>query len=257
MSVELFVAPDWRCGIQPILYGNEKCKPNHSFGPTLRNYYLLHFVTSGRGIFHKGGKTYRVQSGDIFVIHPNEITIYATGADNPWSYIWLGFTSVSPLPFLDKAIVRHPAIHALFNQLVTTEDNPLPVSTIYALTHEILELLSAGTHFSNNSNGYAEAAKQILDASYTQSIEIQQISNALHIDRRYLSRLFREAYGITPKQYLTKLRLNQAQTFISQGYSISQAAEMAGFSDLSNFHKQYKAGYGLAPKESRTPKNRT
>ena len=36
--------------LNPILAGAENCEPGHAFGPAVRNYTLLHYVASGRGV---------------------------------------------------------------------------------------------------------------------------------------------------------------------------------------------------------------
>ena len=63
---------------------------------------------------------------------------------------------------------------------------------------------------------YAAYAKAYLETSYMQPVSIQRIAAALHIDRRYLTNLFREAYGLPPQAYLMRLRLEQAREFLGQ-----------------------------------------
>lgn len=41
--------------------GMEKCKKLHSYGPAIRDHYLIHFVLEGSGIFYVGGKSYRIK----------------------------------------------------------------------------------------------------------------------------------------------------------------------------------------------------
>ncbi|HEM4173110.1 TPA: AraC family ligand binding domain-containing protein, partial [Streptococcus suis] len=35
----------------PIQFGMEACKPLHSFGPTMKQHYLFHYIISGSGTF--------------------------------------------------------------------------------------------------------------------------------------------------------------------------------------------------------------
>ena len=94
---------------------------------------------------------------------------------------------------------------------------------------------------------YAAYAKAYLETSYMQPVSIQKLADTLHIDRRYLTVLFREAYGEPPQAYLMRLRLEQAREFLGQGYGVAEAATLAGFSDLSNFSRQYKRQFGASP----------
>ena len=40
--------------INPRICGVEACAPGHSFGPAVREYFLLHYVVRGKGIFRRG-----------------------------------------------------------------------------------------------------------------------------------------------------------------------------------------------------------
>ncbi|MBS5112612.1 MAG: AraC family ligand binding domain-containing protein, partial [Coprobacillus cateniformis] len=62
--------------IKPLLCGEEKCRNGHAFGPATRPYYLLHYVLSGKGRFESSRGSYNVKQGEIFVIHPFEVTYY-------------------------------------------------------------------------------------------------------------------------------------------------------------------------------------
>ena len=41
-----------------LIYNNgyEECEPGHSFGPAVRKSYMIHYITSGKGIFKCEGK---------------------------------------------------------------------------------------------------------------------------------------------------------------------------------------------------------
>ena len=62
--------------INPVQCGYEKCDPSHDYGPATRDHWLLHFVASGKGVFQTPRGKYRLSEGDVFIIHPYEITYY-------------------------------------------------------------------------------------------------------------------------------------------------------------------------------------
>ena len=53
--------------------GHEYCKPGHTWGPGVRDHYLIHLVVSGRGVFEVGGKTFAVAPGDLFFAKPSQL----------------------------------------------------------------------------------------------------------------------------------------------------------------------------------------
>lgn len=43
--------------------GLERCAPGQTWGPGIRDHYLIHLVVSGKGTFEVGGKTFEVVPG--------------------------------------------------------------------------------------------------------------------------------------------------------------------------------------------------
>ena len=58
----------------------EKCKPSYSYGPAVRDHYLIHFIIKGSGIFYVNGKSYEIKANQGFLICPDVVTYYK--ADN-------------------------------------------------------------------------------------------------------------------------------------------------------------------------------
>ena len=86
--------------INPRICGVEACAPGHSFGPAVREYFLLHYVVRGKGIFRRGKREYTLQAGEIFVIRPGEVTYYEADMRDPWEYMWAGFDCAPPFAAL-------------------------------------------------------------------------------------------------------------------------------------------------------------
>ena len=97
----------FNCGLQ-------NCSPNHSWGPGIRDHYLIHFVISGKGSYICGGKTFHLKAGDLFLIKPSQVVYYVADPNEPWEYYWVGFNgtyaqkAVASLPFKDSTPVYAP-----------------------------------------------------------------------------------------------------------------------------------------------------
>ncbi len=253
------VVSNWWSGVEPIRYGDQRCPPGHSYGPGLRHHYLMHYVLSGRGSFQHDGVTYELEAGDVFLARPEEIISYKASDTDPWHYAWLCFRAPHCPVFLQQPVFRHVPVGKQFQKLTELNTPDVPTGYIYSLAHRILWTLACYTPASavpDPQKKYARYAKALIDSSFMEPITIQEIADSLHIDRRYLTALFRESYGQTPKNYLMGLRLEEARSLLLQGFSATQAAEMAGFGDFSNFSKQYKQVFGHTPGQTaqRQPK---
>lgn len=239
----------------PLVFGYQKCPPGHNFGPAIREHYLLHYVFSGTGTFYKAGEHHSVSPGDIFVIHPGEVTTYTASEENPWHYCWLEFRLDGTPECLLEPVIRQPPVRHVFENLVDAADSDTTSCRIYALAYELLYLLSQTSgHSVQMQSNYAEYAKAHLENAYMMSVSIEDIAKALHIDRRHLTKVFRQTYGVSPQTFLMELRLRKAREFLEKGYHVTDSAAMAGFSDLSNFSRKYKQFYGITPVRQRSKK---
>ena len=250
MNYSQVVLPGMWHHTAPVLYGWENCSPGHSFGPAVRSYYLLHYVLEGEGTFLRADGEYPVSKGDIFVIRPGEVTTYRASEDNPWVYVWLGFETKGEMPFLHQAVLRGMPVRHIFTAIRDYSTADGGDGKVFALTYELLWLLGKeSVQELQAGNRYAEYLKMYMDNSYMNQIRFGVVAEQLHIDRRYLTALFRERYGQSPQSYLMELRLGKADLFLGEGYSVTDAAVMSGFSDLSNFSCRYKARYGISPRQ--------
>ena len=67
------------------------------------------------------------------------------------------------------------------------------------------------------------------------------ITESLGLDRRYLSRIFKESMGISVQDYLIRVRLEQAQKLLAEGTSVKMTSQLVGYTDCFNFSKMFKS----------------
>jgi len=96
-------------------------------------------------------------------------------------------------------------------------------------------------------------ALRYLDAHYSENdTSVSLLAKHLHISTTYLRNCFLKELSVTPKAYLTSLRMTSAQSLLSTGYySVSSVAEQVGFGDAKNFAVAYKKHFGYPPSAQR------
>ena len=52
--------------IYPMQYGEQQCDNGYAFGPAVRNFYLIHYVYSGKGELHIKDKAYKIHAGIFY-----------------------------------------------------------------------------------------------------------------------------------------------------------------------------------------------
>jgi len=245
MVAEFFILPNHLESIRPMFYGFQDLPPDAGSDAHIREMFLIHYIFCGKGTFFQDGAAHCLSEDDCFIIRPGEVISYRSDAEDPWSYVWLGFSCSNPALF-SSTVVHQPILRGLFQQIRDLNGDPAQLGKLYSLTHEIVWLLTAETS-SFRPEDYAAYAKIWMDTNYNIRLRLQDIADTLHIGQNYLCRCFKHKYEISPKEYLTELRLSKAKAFLGNGFSVSLAATMAGFSDLPNFSKQFKQVFGVSP----------
>jgi hypothetical protein len=207
--------------VNPLIYGWEDCEKSHAFGPASREYYLIHYIISGSGIFQRNGQIFSLTKGCMFLIRPYEITFYKADDIDPWEYIWIGFDGKLVPTLLqssgfsdDKCTLCIPSLRNTF--LSMKEAGNLQHSSEIFLCSKIYELFShLQEEFAPPLKGttgslYSKRAKDYIMANYANNISVEGIASMLGIDRRYLCRVFRKHIGDTPQNYLVNYRLEKA-----------------------------------------------
>jgi AraC-like DNA-binding protein len=78
-------------------------------------------------------------------------------------------------------------------------------------------------------------AKLFIDANYSERINLDNIADEAHFSRFHFIRLFKSAYGFTPHQYLTRVRITKAQLLLQEGIPSREVCFLVGFDSVSSF----------------------
>lgn len=90
-------------------------------------------------------------------------------------------------------------------------------------------------------------AKLFIDAHYGDDIVLDNIADEAYFSKFHFIRLFKQVYGETPHQYLTKVRMSKAKELLANGFSVSETCSMVGFDSLGSFTGLFKRYMQLSP----------
>ena len=255
-------------------YGYEDCLPDQFFGPAIRENYVLHYITEGKGFLEYKDQKIPLQKGDIFLLIPGEVTYYFADNQTPWSYYWLGISGIKAQEYFnlssihDTAYLRSPHTKALgkFIGTIVKDAERLDeskasqlhvISQLFELMHQLNALspnLDQET-ISPSQKLYREA-KHLIDIGYnSQDISIQYIADKLGVHRSYLSSIFKDFHKISPKEYLLEVRMKRAKELLkTTDQPIKIIAYSVGYLDPLHFSKAFRQYYDCSPSQCRTLK---
>ncbi len=231
--------------LNPIVAGQEVCESGYRFGPSVRKYVLLHCVLSGKGTYTCGGVVYPVAPGQIFRILPGEETVYRADDRDPWHYAWIGFDGA-----LSGRMASVPpvfSVSALISELFRANaDNPDTTEFGLAATlFRLYEELFADRE--PDGNEYVRRIRSYIDAMYMKKISVEGLADQLHLNRRYMTRIFHAETGMSVRDYLLRTRMREATECLRAGLSVGETAERCGYEDMFLFSKLFRKTYGVSP----------
>ncbi len=240
-SKDLILTNRYLQDLNPLIAGEEACAPGHSFGPAIRNYTLLHYVIRGKGTLYARGGRYAVCAGQAFLILPGEVTTYEADMAEPWHYRWIGFDGA-----LSSAFSQLPPVLTL-PELKFGNAAAQPSVAEYILESELLSVYAYLFSGKQERSPYVQRVENYIRSNYMHAIRVEQIAKDLNLNRRYLSRLFKEHTGFSVQEYLIYTRLKAAERLLLQGSSVSDAALLTGYENVTNFSRMYKKHMGRTP----------
>lgn len=118
-----------------------------------------------------------------------------------------------------------------------------------AATRDLLDLLVTWLHrwTSGHDELVARCEQLLLQRMTDPDLRIEMIAMELDVPVKRLRERFRAALGISPRQYLTRLRLDQAHTLLVSGHPVATTAELVGLRDAFYFSRLFRAERGIAP----------
>ena len=231
----------------------------------------LFYVVDGKGEFNIQGQRFPVKPNDFVIINPQVEHTELSSPDEPLEYIVLGINGLSfsnltpvsegghPFSFFNlrdeqKDILRY--LNAMVQEATSQ-------SMSYELVcHNLLEILLIKIlrhqHFDLEVGKQSKATKDIsfikhyLETYYHESIQLEDLASMTHLSRFYISHSFKKEIGMSPMEYLIAIRIKESKILLrTTNYSISQVADIVGFTTPTYFSKQFRKSTGISPTDYR------
>lgn len=248
--------------------GMSKCEPAHSFGPAVRDHYLIHYVLEGKGSFHVEGKNYRLNKNEGFLICPDVVTYYEADIEEPWSYAWVGFKGIKAEAYLKQAnlhknnpIFKHEEgsfIRRCLDEMRMAAKlkfgSDLRLQGLLSVfLSELIEMAEVQQgQGANYKEMYLKRTLQFIETNYSRDITVSDMAQYIGLNKNYFSTFFKENLRITPQEYLIRYRVNKAcELMKNQVLTIAEISRSVGYNDPLGFSKIFKKVKGLPPKKYR------
>ncbi len=255
-------------------FGREQCDPSHSFGPAARNHYLFHYCLSGTGTLYADNSkgetiTYQIRSGQGFMLFPGQICTYVADRDLPWEYAWLEFDGLRAKETVELAGLSpdNPVYKVRSKDIAETmrdemlyiiehrEESPFHlIGHLYLFIDSFIRASGAMkiSHGSSLRDFYVKEAFSYIEQNFQNAITVENIAAVCGLNRSYFGKIFHEATGKSPQQFLISYRMTKAAELLKlTDMSVADTGNAVGYPNQLHFSRAFKSVYGVSPREWR------
>ncbi len=226
--------------------------------------FLLFYTIGKSGVLEQNGRIVDLPENHAAILDCSMPHYYHADKDG-WDFIWFyingnGVRAMFDIIYPDGIFAvdmrDDMELRSVFPRIsVMIRDNDMKSFAEMSLV--LHSLLNAVLLAALDSERDARAADFYNDISnvtayikncYKYPITLDDMVKYVHMSKYHFIRIFKRAMGVTPYQYLTSYRINEAKTLLrTTDMSVGEIAEECGFLDTSNFIAHFKKHTGQKP----------
>ena len=241
-----------------------------------REFEIL-YIRQGKGCAYIDDKCLLAQPGDVFFINSGQLHGIVSDGDEKGEFTAFVFAPEF-LGEFDDVFTKYvlPVTKNAISIPTKPENNPLLVQALEELSANYEEkffelnaksmmfkiwqlLLSASTPCStapkDDSLREIKIAIDYIQHNHQQNISLADLAKLTHMSRVYFCKKFTKAVGISPIEYLIRVRIEKScQMLKDTGRSIGSIATECGFPSFSYYSKMFKRIMDCTPSQYRSSK---
>jgi len=240
---------------------------HHAFERHSHAEYGIGLTHSGVQTFHCGGTTQTSGPGHVILLNPDQAHDGLPGHDGGYRYSML-YVDPALLPalrdrvaggssasYFRETVIHAPPMATLLHQAMcaTVQEQEklraetLLLDSLLALFIRHGETASEAQPRRHAGQARLHRVRDYLHAHADRDISINQLAQEAGVSRVYLSRAFKQYFGVPPHVYLNAVRLANARRLLLQGEPLASVALTTGFADQSHFSRRFRGTIGLSP----------
>ena len=241
-------------------------------------FYEMYLLVSGKVVYKTAGNEFHLRPGDILFINiGQQHRPFLIDPNVPYERIVLhvnpallkdlsnGQVDLAECFTRDNYVVYHftkdvqDRIRVLLGKLFTLQNKQQFGYQLLSKAH-LIELFVEINQYNNDESVYTlsnkmknnqmvAVIKQYIMEHLDEDITIDELADYASISRSHFMHTFKNITGMTAYQYIQKIRLQTAKSYILNGHSFTDASQDCGFNDYSSFYRAFFKEYEQSPSE--------
>lgn len=244
--------------------GYEKCAPDFKLNRTNYPYYAVLYTLSGKCTYETADKSYKLTPGTLSLIIAGEDHRYICDPNDPMEHIFITFTGSEVKQLLAENTlaerrafrVQQPDRVQFFMDSILQHgsekfeySHKLCCSYLRTMLMEQAAVIASSDEYMSMSLSTYRRCRRYMDEHFSTIKSPSQVADACKINVRYMAQLFKDYDRITPREYITRLKLNRAaQLLLNTDWHIKTIARLVGFDDPYHFSRNFKRMFDISPR---------
>ena len=236
--------------------------------PHTHNHMELFFIVGGKGQFLIEDQLHPVDVNNLVIINPNVVHTEVSLNAQPLEYIVLGVAGIqlatrdtsngqfSILDHFESAEISG-CLRNILREMEQKNTGYEDVCQAYMEILIIRLMRSIALAVPSESqvisvNRQCAAVRRYIDLHFKEALTLEQLAEEGHMNKFYLSHAFKREYGISPINYMISKRIEESKYLLAEtDLSMTQIAQLLGFSSLSYFSQVFRRTQSVTPMEYR------
>lgn len=215
-------------------------------------------------IFKLNGETKILFDGETFYDKPGSLRflpklekeiVYTTETIINGSCIDIFFNTIKPVNSMAFSVILENS--DLMKQLFLKADSVWRRKEegfeyeVKGYLYEILSLFQRrNSYIPKNKYKKIIPGIEYIHENFTSNFPVETLGDMCSVSYSYFKKIFISKYGMSPKEYILKLRINRASDILkTELYSVSAVSEMLGYQNAYYFSRSFKKIIGVSPSE--------
>ncbi|MFB5661862.1 AraC family transcriptional regulator [Alteribacillus sp. HJP-4] len=234
--------------------------------------YLFQYTISGNGVLEMNKKKYQLSAGRAFLVEiPSDHRYYLPSKSSHWEFVFIILggeytrSCWSDILQLNGPVMDVPPDAKVIQSLFTIYDETSTgrITDSYYASAKAYEFIMECYRFVKKIDKkvdlppHMSKAITYLHASYQKPVTVEELAELAELSRGYFIKQFQEFFHLTPKQYITRLRIQYAVELLQNtDLPVKTIALKTGFSDDNYFYKVFRKMIGISPGKFRNSEDR-
>jgi len=256
-----------------------------SMEPNSHEHFEMVYIKKGNAVFEISGKPANIGPNDIIIIKPNQLHKLIVKSESGCEFIVLSFKFTNQInsefseasledflnfvssrasgDFITLKVSQKNEIINILNKILIEIENEEIGSEFLKYLHvlELFVLISRALkmEWENSIKAKSPKLKELIHISvnfinnnFERDISVGDIAKYIFLSPSYFTRAFKEEVGISPINYLLKVRIDRAKELLAGTVNkVSDIALNVGFSNQQRFNEIFKKYSKITPLQYR------